>query len=62
MLAESPLLEEQLELERRSLAIQMAVLEKKGFIAGALVALQAELGGAEGKSWKQVKAEQKIGV
>ena len=61
MSVDSPVLQEQLELERRTLSIQMAVLGKKGFVAGALQAFADELQGAQGKPWKELKAELKIG-
>jgi len=57
----SALLQEQLDLEKRALAIRMAVLEKKEFVAGALAAFAGELQGSTGKPWRELKAELKIG-
>ena len=61
MSADSQLLEEQLELERRSLAIQMAVLNNREFVRGALNAFASELQGNTGTPWRELKAELKIG-
>jgi hypothetical protein len=51
----------QLEAERRSLKLRLAVLDKKEFVAEALVALSDELRGEEGKPWRELEAELKLG-
>jgi hypothetical protein len=54
-------LEEQLELEKLALAIQIAVLSDKEFVQGALSGLADELAGNPGKPWQDLKAELKVG-
>jgi len=57
---ESPLLQEQLEAEKRILEIQAAVLSKKEFVAGALASFAAEISGSPGKSLKEIKAKRGV--
>ena len=61
MASDSISLDEVLEREKRALAVQIAVLEKRDFVAGALQGLADELAGNPGKSWQELKAELKVG-
>jgi len=61
MSPESPLLQEQLELEKRALKLRHAILSKTGFVSGAIRAFASELQGETGKPWRELKAELKIG-
>jgi len=60
MSADAQLLDEQLELEKRIHELQIAVLNRKEFVRGALEAFASELQGSSGKPWRELKAELKI--
>jgi hypothetical protein len=61
MAKQSRSVDQQIEAERRSLALRLSVLDKKEFVAEALVALSDELRGEEGKPWRELEAELKLG-
>jgi hypothetical protein len=61
MARQSHNIDSQLEAEIRSLKLRLAVLNKKEFVLGAFVALSDELRGEEGKPWRELEAELKLG-
>jgi hypothetical protein len=61
MAKQSNSINSQLEAEQRSLKLRLAVLDKKKFVAEALAALSDELRGEEGKPWRELEAELKLG-
>lgn len=52
--------QEQIEIEKRGLAIVHAALSDEQFVAGVLEAHKMEMNGEQGKPWSEVKAELKI--
>jgi hypothetical protein len=61
MAKQSRSMDHQIEAEQRSLALRLSVLDKNEFVAEAMIALSDELRGEEGKPWRELEAELKLG-